>query len=116
MNQVRSNYQIIAATLSTLYLGLFAYGAFFIIHQFENVFKSFNAELPLQTTLLVGSYRYWGVLGLISAIILVKVSKRKSSKAMKVLAWLIVLSAMLVPLAIWGLYSPVLDGNAQTAT
>jgi len=116
MNQVKSNFQIVTATLSTLYFSLFTYGSFVFIKQFESVFDSFETELPIQTLILIGSYRYWGVLGLISAFILFKVSKCKSSKSMKVLIWLVVLSILLVPFAIWGVYSPVLESGGQSAT
>ncbi|NRA53958.1 MAG: hypothetical protein HRU23_07410 [Gammaproteobacteria bacterium] len=116
MNQIKSNFQIIAATVSTLYFGLFAYGAFLVIQQFERIFDSFEAELPIQTYVLIGTYRYWGILGLISAFILYKVSKGKSSKSMKLLICLFVLSLLLVPFAIWGIYSPVLESSGQPAT
>ncbi|KKO47513.1 hypothetical protein VT06_16685 [Arsukibacterium sp. MJ3] len=116
MNQVKSNFQVITATISTLYFGLFAYGAFILIQQFESIFDSFEAELPIQTSILIGTYRYWGILGLISAFILYKVSKGKSSKSMKLLIWLFVLSLLLVPFAIWGIYSPVLEGSGQPVT
>jgi type II secretory pathway component PulF len=116
MNQVKSNFQIIAASVSTLYFGFFAYGAFVVIREFEAIFESFETELPIQTSLLIGSYRYWGVLGLISVFILFKVSKCKSSKSMKLLVWLVVLSILLVPLTFWGIYSPVLEGSGQAAT
>ena len=116
MNQVKSNFQIVAATISTLYFGLFAYGAFLFIQQFERIFDSFEAELPIQTSILIGSYRYCGILGLISAFVLYKVIKGKSSRSMKLLIWLFVLSLLLVPFAIWGVYSPVLEGSGQPAT
>ena len=116
MNQVKSNFQIVAATVSTLYFSLFAYGAFLFIKEFEGIFDSFETELPIQTSILIGSYRYWGILGLISAFILYKVSKGKNGKSMKLLVWLFVLSLLLVPFAIWGLYSPVLEGSGQPAT
>ena len=110
------NFQIIAATVSTLYFGLFAYGAFLVIQDFERILDSFEAELPIQTSILIGSYRYWGILGVISAFILYKVSKGKSSKSMKLLVCFFVLSLLLVPFAIWGVYSHVLEGSPQTAT
>lgn len=116
MNQVKSNFQIIAATVSTVYFSLFAYGTFLFIQQFESIFDSFEAELPIQTSILISSYRYWGILGLISAFVLYKVSKGKSSRSMKLLIWLFVLSLLLVPFAIWGVYSPVLEGSNQPAT
>ena len=116
MNQVKSNFQIIAASISTLYFSLFSYGAFIIINEFEKIFKSFEADLPLQTSLLIGTYRYWGIFALISTFILLNVSKCKSNKAMTLLTLLIVLSVLLVPLTIWGLYSPVLAGSGQTTT
>jgi hypothetical protein len=116
MNQVKSNFQIIAATVSTLYFGLFAYGAFLFVQQFESIFDSFEVELPIQTSILIGSYRYWGILSFISAIVLYKVSKGKSSRSMKLLIWLFILSLLLVPFAIWGVYSPVLEGSGQPAT
>lgn len=116
MNQVKSNFQIIAATVSTFYFGLFAYGSFLVIQQFESIFDSFEAELPIQTSILIGTYRYWGILGLISAYILYKVSKGKSSKSMKLLIWIFVLSLLLVPFAIWGVYSPVLESSGQSVT
>jgi hypothetical protein len=116
MDQVKSNFQIIAATVSTLYFGLFAYGAFLVIQDFEKIFDSFEIELPIQTSILIASYRYWGILGLISAFILYKVSKGRSSKSMKLLIWLFVLSLLLVPFAIWGVYSPVLENSGQPAT
>ncbi len=111
MDQVKSNFQIIAATISTTYFALFAYIAFIVIQQFETVFDSFENELPIQTSILIGSYRYWGLLSLISAFVLFKVNKGKSSKAMKALVWLVVLSLLLIPFAIWGIYSPTLEGN-----
>jgi hypothetical protein len=116
INQIKSNFQIIAATVSTLYLGLFAYGAVLFIQQFESIFDSFEAELPIQTFILMGSYRYWGILSLISTFVLYKVSKGKSSRAMKLLIWLFVMSLLLVPFAIWGVYSPVLESSVQAAT
>jgi type II secretory pathway component PulF len=116
MNQVKSNFQIVAATVSTLYFGVFAYGAFLFIQQFESIFDSFETELPIQTSILISSYRYWGVLGLISAFVLYKVCKGKSSRSMKLLIWLFVLSLLLVPFAIWGVYSPVLESSGQPAT
>lgn len=116
MNPIKSNFQILAATVSTLYFGLFAYGSFICIKEFEHVFDSFESELPIQTSLLIGTYRYWGILGLISAFVLLKVSKSKSSKSMSVLIWLSVLSILLVVFAIWGVYSPVLDSSGQSAT
>jgi type II secretory pathway component PulF len=112
MDQVKSNFQIIAATVSTIYFSLFAYGAFLFIQQFESIFDSFGANLPMQTAILIGSYRYWGLLGLVSAFILFKVSKVKSSRSMKLLIWLFVLSLLLVPFAIWGVYSPILEGSS----
>jgi hypothetical protein len=42
MNQVKIHFQIIAATVSTLYFGLFAYGVFFVIQDFEKIFDSFK--------------------------------------------------------------------------
>jgi len=53
MNQVKSNFQIIAATVSTLYFGLFAYGSFLFIQKFESIFDSFETELPIQTSILI---------------------------------------------------------------
>jgi len=116
MDHIKSNFQILAATVSTFYFGLFAYGAFIFISEFEKVFDSFESELPIQTSLLIGTYRYWGILGLISAFILFKVSKCKSSKSMTVLIWLSILSILLVVFAVWGVYSPVLANSGQTAT
>ncbi|NQY37632.1 MAG: hypothetical protein HRT38_17795 [Alteromonadaceae bacterium] len=116
MNQVKSRFQIIVASVSTLYFALFAYGAFIFIYQFERIFESFEVELPIQTSLLIGSYRYWGVLSLISAFILFKVSRCNSNKSIKILGWLIVLSLLLVPLTIWGVYSPVLEASGQPTT
>ena len=116
MNQVKSNYQVIAATISTVYFGLFAYVSFLFIQQFETIFDSFGSELPIQTSILIGSYRYWGILGIISAFILYNVSKGKSGNSMKLLIWLLILSLLLVPFAIWGVYSPVLEGSGQSAT
>jgi type II secretory pathway component PulF len=66
MVKAKNNFQIIAATISTLYFSVFAYGVFIIIQQFESVFDSFATELPIQTSLLMGSYRYWGILGALS--------------------------------------------------
>ena len=116
MDRVKSNLQIIAATISTIYFSLFAYVAFLVIQDFEKTFDSFEIELPIQTSILIASYRYWGILGLISAFIIYKVSKGKSSKSMKLLIWLFVLSLLLVPIAIWGVYSPVLENSGQPAT
>jgi hypothetical protein len=116
MEQVKSHFQIIAATVSTLYFGLFAYGAFLVIQNFEKIFDSFEIELPIQTSILIASYRYWGILSLFSAFILYKVSKGKSSKSMKLLIWLFVLSLLLVPFAIWGVYSPVLENSGRLTT
>ena len=75
MNQVKSNFQVVVASIATVYFGLFACAAFLFIRQFEEIFDSFETVLPIQTTILMGTYRYWGVLGLASAFILYKISK-----------------------------------------
>lgn len=116
MNQINNHFQVIVAAIATLYFGLFAYGAFILVEQFEHVFDSFEAELPIQTSILIGTYRYWGILGFISAFILYKVSKVQSRKLMKLLGWLFLLSLLFVAFALWGVFSPVLQGSGQPAT
>ncbi len=116
MNQVKSNFQVIVATIATLYFGVFAYGSFVFIRQFETIFDSFEAVLPIQTSILIGTYRYWGILGLISAFILYKVSKVQSGKSMKLLICLFAFSLLLVPFAIWGVYSPIFQNTGQPTT
>ncbi|GHE91819.1 hypothetical protein [Thalassotalea profundi] len=111
MNHTKINFQVVITVVATLYFALFACGAFLIIQQFESIFVSFNAELPRQTSLLIGTYRYWGVLGVISTIILCRVSKSSSSKSMKLLLYLFLLSLILVLFAVWGIYSPTLEGT-----
>jgi len=116
MNQVKSNFQVVVASIATVYFGLFAYGAFLFIKQFEQVFDSFETVLPIQTTILIGAYRYWGVLGLVSAFILYRISKSQSGRSMKLLVWLFVFSLLLVLFTIWGIYSPVFQSNGQATT
>lgn len=116
MNPVRSKFQVIAASIATLYFALFSIGAYWIISQFEEIFDSFGMEMPIQTSVIMGSYRYWGVLAVISAFILFRVSQSRSNKAMDILVWLVVLSLLLIPFIIWGLYGLVLEHNVQGTT
>ncbi len=109
MNQVKSKSQIIVASISTLYLTLFSFGAYWFIHQFEEVFEAFGTELPLHTGVLIGSYKYWGISAVISAFVLFIVNQSENRKAMVILALLVVLSLLLVPFTIWSLYGPALE-------
>lgn len=43
-----------------------AVGAFFILPNFQIVFKGFGAELPLITKLLLATFRWWGIVPLIT--------------------------------------------------
>ena len=116
MNQIKSKSQIILASISTLYFALFSVGAYWLIHQFEEIFEAFGTELPIQTGILIGSYKYWGISAVVSAFILVKVNRSENHKAMIILALLVVLSLLLVPFTIWGLYGPPLELSSQGAT
>ena len=111
MNQVTSKVQIIAASISTLYFSLFSIGSYWFIHQFEEVFEAFGTSLPIQTSVIIGSYRYWGISALVSAFVLFKVSQSENHKAMVILAWLVALSLVIVPFTIWGLYGPPLEAS-----
>jgi len=116
LNKINSNLKIAVTMVSTLYFVLFAYGAYLTIQPFEKIFVSFKAELPLQTSLLIDTYRYWGILSFISAYVLYKVCKGEGGNFNKLLTFLFILTILLVPFAIWGIWSPVLDGSGQSQT
>ena len=116
MSKFNSQLQITLASISTLYFALFSFGAYWLIHKFENIFESFDKEIPIQTAILLGSYKYWGISAVVSAFILFKVCQSENNKAMVILAWLAVLSLLLVPFTIWSLYGPIFEWSSQGAT
>ena len=116
MSKFNSQLQIALASISTLYFALFSFGAYWLIHRFEEIFESFGQELPIQTVILMSSYRYWGISAVVSAFILFKVCQSENSKAMIILAWLAVLSLLLIPFAVWSVYSPIFEWGSQGAT
>jgi len=116
MSKFNSQLQITLASISTLYFALFSFGAYWLIHRFEEVFEAFGEELPIQTAILMGSYRYWGLSAVASAFILFKVCQSENNKAMVILAWLAVLSLLLIPFTVWSVYSPIFEWSTQDAT
>ena len=73
------------------------------------MFKAFGADLPTHTVILMGSYRYWGISAVVSAIILFKVYASENDKAMIILAWLAVLSLLLIPFTVWSVYGAIFE-------
>jgi len=105
----QNKFQVVAASTATVYLALFSLGAFIVFGKFGKLFVSLNVKLPIQTELLMGSYKYWGILAILSAIALFKVKQAKNNKFMWLVAATLIVSILLIPLALWGVYSPILD-------
>ena len=107
MNNNQSNLQVIFAVIGTAYLSLFAIGALLYIRQFESVFESFEADIPFHTSLILMSYKLWGVFAAISGYITWQTTKKRNRSGMLVIAGLVFLSIILVPVTIWAMYGPV---------
>jgi type II secretory pathway component PulF len=52
-----------------------AAGAFFVVPQFQDVYVNFGAQLPLETKLLLTTYRWWGIVAVVTVCTLGALAK-----------------------------------------
>lgn len=97
---------------------IYGIGAFFVIPQFENLFISFDAELPLITKLIFYSYRFWLALIIIPVFIHIKyITKTEISHEMK--SRLIIILSLALPFLLlflavitYAMYAPIFELEA----
>ena len=104
---------LIAYSILTGVLALFAMGAYWVIDSFTEVFKSFGAELPGLTLFVIKSVPYWGILPLCSALITLGIwlhkrcTRRFITAAWTVFVLFTILTLALLPITVVGLYQPI---------
>lgn len=92
----------------TVYIIIFSILAFAIVGAFDEIFRSLGATLPMQTELLLSSYKYWGILAVIPAIAFYNSLQKDVKVSASLLIGTIFISILLLLFTIWGIYSPVL--------
>jgi type II secretory pathway component PulF len=104
---------LVGYLIVTVLLTIIAIGALVIAPQFARVFADFRGDLPRFTLILVASATYWGVLPLISAIIVYDLWRRKNlyrGYKMFLTITLVVFSIFaiaIIPVSVIVLYLPV---------
>jgi type II secretory pathway component PulF len=94
-------------------LAIIAIGALVIAPQFARVFAGFRGDLPWLTRILVASATYWGVLPLISAIIVydlwrrINLSRRYKMFLTITLVIFSIFAIAIIPVSVIVLYLPV---------
>ena len=87
--------------------------ALLVVPRFQGVFRSFNANLPLETQLLLASYQWWAVLPLVAAALAWHYRGSVEHLA-RLLVASCVLSFLLFLFAGFSCYSPIIRLAAET--
>ena len=83
-----------------------AIGALFVVPRFAEVFAGFGAELPLETRLLLATYRWWLALPVLVVVIGMSWPKPIDRATAAVVSGLILAIAM-VAFVMWACYVPI---------
>ncbi len=85
-----------------------AAAAFWIVPQFQRMFESFGASLPLATRVLLATYQWWGMIpvGIVAAWFAGR-STRGRQAAITVFG--VASAALLFVFCVWACYKPILD-------
>ena len=83
-----------------------AVGAFFIVPNFQEVFKGFGTELPLATKLLLATYQWWGVVPGVT-VVLWTFWPNAPKRGMVALIFGMLSSGLLSGFLVWAAYMPI---------
>ncbi len=103
-----------AATLATAMIlpTATAIGALFVVPRFAEVFAGFGAELPLETRLLLATYRWWMAFPVLVVVIGMAWPKPNDRATAAVISGLFLAIAMVV-FVTWACYAPIFNLAAQ---
>lgn len=85
---------------------LVAVGAFLVVPVFQETFVNAGAQLPLETRILLTTFRWWGIVVLVTLGLWVLWPMR-SSKGTVALAFGVVSAMLLFQFGIWAVYAPI---------
>lgn len=85
---------------------LVAVGALFVVPVFQETFINAGVRLPLETRILLSTYRWWSTVALITLGLWVLWPVR-SSKGIAALVFGWVSAFLLLPFGVWALYAPI---------
>jgi hypothetical protein len=80
--------------------------AFFAIPKFQEVFVNFGAKLPLATKLLLATFRWWGIVPVVT-LALWLLWPNPSKRGVAALVFGVVSAALLFLFALWAVYAPI---------
>jgi hypothetical protein len=103
------NRSLASGYIFTIYFIAFSIGGYFIVSPFEAVFDSFGGNLPVSTLVLLATYKYWGILAIVSLVVLARLHQGKGKGLRRVLSAMAVATGLLVPFTCWAMYSPVFN-------
>ena len=103
----------IFSIINIILIVLYSVVGYFVIPQFEELFKGFGAELPVATKFVLISYHYWSVLVFVPLIILVKylMTPELTARSNRILTYItmpmFVFLVFFIPLLVVVLYLPI---------
>ena len=105
---VPNNYRYRHLLVAVILPVVVSVGALFVVPQFLELFRGFNAEPPLGTRVLVATYRWWGVLP-ISVCAMWWVAKREGLSPVYVMFFGVVSGIALFVFGVWACYAPIVN-------
>ena len=85
-----------------------AVGALIVVPQFQDVFTDFGATLPLQTKVLLATYRWWGVV-VLGTLGLWALWPNPSNKGAAALIFGLASAMLLFLFGAWAAYAPIFE-------
>jgi len=110
----------ILSIINAVLIITYGIGAFIVLPDFENVFVSFDAELPLLTKIIMASYPYWLATAVIPIGIYVKYLRKEQLKKslqdqlFSVSIVMTVFLCTLLPTVIYAMYLPIFQLEAAS--
>jgi len=107
---------LILVSISTLFLFALAYFANLVLPDFKEVFDGFGTDLPLSTSLVIGSYPAWWLLPILASVVLIDIFRRKTDvdkgyivKVKRIGIAGIGISIFLFIFSVYAVYAPVIN-------
>ena len=98
--------------LSVLPGAIVAIAVFLVIPSFQEVFTNVGADLPLETKILMATYRWWGLVVLTTLCLWLVWPNSSNLKASVALAFGIISAGFLFLFAVWAAYAPIFQLGA----
>ncbi len=107
--------------INAVLICFFSVLGFFMVPEFARLFEGFAVELPIATSIVVKSYKYWAIALLVPAFIyfryltLDELPENIVRNLSVINASLLIFLALLLPLLVYTMYLPIFEMESATS-